>query len=81
MTNDTRVQTVQDLIGALVASWPEGYAGIRAVLEELVEALSVQGPHGWQRETTSPATVRPAVRQWRGLPMISWPTWGRHELM
>jgi len=45
MTNDDRVQTVQDLIGALVASWPEGYAGVRAVLEELVEALPVQGPH------------------------------------
>jgi hypothetical protein len=45
MMNDTRVQTVQELIAGLVAGWPEGYAGVRAVLEELVEALPVQGPH------------------------------------
>jgi len=45
MTETQREQTVQDLIAALVASWPEGYAGVRAVLEELVEALPVQGPH------------------------------------
>ena len=45
MLIESRVQTVQDLITTLVASWPEGYAGVRAVLEELVEALPVQGPH------------------------------------
>lgn len=45
MLIENRVQAVQDLITALVADWPKGYAGVRAVLEELVEALPVQGPH------------------------------------
>ena len=45
MLIEKRVQAVQDLIADLVASWPEGYAGVRAVLEELVEALPVHGPH------------------------------------
>ena len=45
MAEDQQVQVVRDLIASLVASWPEGYAGVRAVLEELVEALPVQGPH------------------------------------
>ncbi|MBA3470898.1 MAG: hypothetical protein H0T53_14775 [Herpetosiphonaceae bacterium] len=45
MAENQQVQVVQDLIAGLVASWPEGYAGVRAVLEELVEALPIQGPH------------------------------------
>ena len=45
MLIENRVQAVQELIAGLVASWPEGYAGIRAVLEELVEALPFHGPH------------------------------------
>jgi len=45
MAENQQVQVVRDLIASLVASWPEGYAGVRAVLEALVEALPVQGPH------------------------------------
>jgi hypothetical protein len=45
MDGDLRVQAVRALIAEVVAGWPEGYAGVRAVLEELVEAFPAQGPH------------------------------------